>query len=939
MTQLFRKRTLVFWCWCCACVCVSRSDAFVPNLSPILPRQSLGQYRNPQAQRPQKHQHQQRRPILSVLFQLNGDSVTVVDEASLIHWIKQANTTLQLDDLLRCMAVNPPLQQQPQEHQPMHERNSPTATKFRTPRSAHQPMPLLRNGKEMTQPLLRNGQDCSTLTSPTNLQNITANVAAAALRRITHIAIAESRFNATLPTTLEKRRVLLSELFETVGRTVLVAYRSDPNVTSVTAAATATLLVSTSALVDIVESLAILSQRTPTSMIQMQPLAKIVVGVLARRSEEEIGWLGPIRLVQCLQALAKLELKKPSTYESQLRTVILRRLLKSDATAKLPARSLSYGLDTLASYASYSGSNDDNDDDVVELERLSLQLSKQFMRRLRKQKVRETATIEDHKRALLAAKRIIERISAERPPNRRNDTDCETIVEEGSVFGYTTIQAILATSQRYATKLTALQTMDILSAWQTLRRSDRGGEDDLPSRMMETYLSANSLRGFSIRQLEELLATLEKLQLKTYPNVFREAGWRLLELVDHDRSDHDCSERIQHPQSQPIVESPHPLAINSILRCTALLYRGNETVLEPYLHVAAQLFTDPEFLSNCRVEELANFLWFLSMTHCHNDDALEALAIRILEPDIAESCTPTLASRILSTFVSILFSQGRQVEEENSSDFQMRDLHSLSWELFYELGGHLLSSKLSPAEASSALVAYAKASYVRDMGIYDHLVSLMASLSERCTVRQLAQSLWSCGKMVVWEREQAEEGNGIFTSPPYIGNAKQIAQALSFRAKELGPLDVAQCLWTLGRLNITDARVVCAFAYRAEQILTQLNSGEVANILWGLNKVKFNDRQVLESLSHRITVASLRATPEEAATVLFVLGTSKVYDEQLYDNLTRIMVQRIDQASAQAIANALWAHQAVQMSPPQQLLETWATKKIGIVGIAMRNPS
>ena len=45
------------------------------------------------------------------------------------------------------------------------------------------------------------------------------------------------------------------------------------------------------------------------------------------------------------------------------------------------------------------------------------------------------------------------------------------------------------------------------------------------------------------------------------------------------------------------------------------------------------------------------------------------------------------------------------------------------------------------------------------------------------------------------------------------------------------------------------------------------------------------------------------------------------------------MIERIDEASAQAVANTLWAYRAVRMTPPKELSASWASEKLGIVSI------
>jgi hypothetical protein len=264
------------------------------------------------------------------------------------------------------------------------------------------------------------------------------------------------------------------------------------------------------------------------------------------------------------------------------------------------------------------------------------------------------------------------------------------------------------------------------------------------------------------------------------------------------------------------------------------------------------------------------------------------------------------------------------------------EMQELSSKLFHILGGHLLSSQMSPAEVSSALYAYAKASNVQDMGIYDHLVSQIASMSSHCSVRQLAQSLWSCGKMVTWEENKSENEDESYRptwDPPYLQNAKHLATVLSTRMKELTPMDVTQCMWAVGRLRITDARLVCAFAYRAKQLTPELNSAEVAQIVWAFSRVNFDDEEVVQAFTSRMTSDSLQPTPHEAATVLYALGILQHKDERAFSLLSNKILEQIESASAQSIANTLWAHRAVHITPPQQLLDSWATNKLGIVGI------
>ena len=754
----------------------------------------------------------------------------------------------------------------------------------------------LRERRDFTE---RNHWDLTFETSPSKsdseqkfFEKLSLNVTAAALRRVAHVSIQESRRKETDSSVIEIRKALLTDLLEDIGGQIVLVHRSnDPSVT-----------VGIYALADVLEALAILSQRVSNGRSHMQPMARLVVGLMLRHENEEICRLGPIRLVQCLQSLAALNLNDDD--HRRLRHIIYERLAKPDAVSKLPARSLSYGLSALAT------SKDDIGDNGI-----ALKLSKSFMRRLRKQKVRKTASASDLRRAIVASRDLV----------ASQHASAEEIFEEASIFGFTIIRAILDMNKK-GRVIYSSEIADIVSSWASLRKVDPSREDTLTDELFDVCEYADVLSMCTVWQLQSILEGMEKLQVTDRPELVRLAGERLVEIVEQRSS----------------LGSMNPTTVNSILRCPVLLHRRNAAVIGPYIQASVYLFCDSDFLGRTRVGELANFLWFMSMAHWYHNGSLKALTERILETDVADSCTPKLASRILGTFTSIVSAQSTRSLNEDSGLPEMVEMQELSSKLFHVLGGHLLSSQMSPAEVSSALYAYAKASNVQDMGIYDHLVSQIASMSSQCSVRQLAQSLWSCGKMVAWEENQIENedespGYRPTWNPPYLQNARHLATVLSTRMKELTPMDVTQCMWAVGRLRITDARLVCAFAYRAKQLTPKLNSAEVANIIWAFSRVNFSDEEVIKTLTNRITSDSLQPTPQEAATVLYSLGILQHKDERAFGLLSNKILDQIDRTSAQSIANTLWAHRAVHITPPQQLLDSWATQKLGIIGIQPRD--
>eukprot|EP00536_Pseudo-nitzschia_multiseries_P000708 jgi/Psemu1/179506/e_gw1.9.40.1 len=295
---------------------------------------------------------------------------------------------------------------------------------------------------------------------------------------------------------------------------------------------------------------------------------------------------------------------------------------------------------------------------------------------------------------------------------------------------------------------------------------------------------------------------------------------------------------------------------------------------------------------------------------------------------MVDSCSPKIASRILATFTSLVV-----LKEQYKSE----PLMELKQDLFYSYGGHLLSSNLSPAETSSALYAYAKANYVQDKGVFDHLVNLLASSRHDCSSRQLSQTLWSCGKMIAWEKQEMQlldEESGEIQDPPYLKSALSIAKELSERGDELSPADVAQIFWGIGRLEIHDEDIMPAFANRTLEICSSMNSVEVSNILWGLAKIQYTDGKLIGCLTERLTEDSTSIkSPRVAASILFSLGRLRWKDEILFRKLSRTMITQIENVNAQSIANTMWAFRAVRMRPPRELLDTWAITRLGIVPV------
>jgi len=220
-------------------------------------------------------------------------------------------------------------------------------------------------------------------------------------------------------------------------------------------------------------------------------------------------------------------------------------------------------------------------------------------------------------------------------------------------------------------------------------------------------------------------------------------------------------------------------------------------------------------------------------------------------------------------------------------------------------------------------------------------VQTMASRLDEFEVRQIAECLWACGRMVAWENDGAEEEDLVAGYPqaPYLSHALELATRLAVASDDLSGKDVTQALTALGLMQVTDPEILQPISNRAKSIANDLTSREVANILWALGKLNSKDFDVIFALSRRFARTDLpksSLTPQECSNVLYSLGRLNIRDEVIFENLTAILLARIDETSAQGIANCLWAHRVVHIPPPQKLIDSWASQKLGLVAVQPR---
>ncbi len=119
----------------------------------------------------------------------------------------------------------------------------------------------------------------------------------------------------------------------------------------------------------------------------------------------------------------------------------------------------------------------------------------------------------------------------------------------------------------------------------------------------------------------------------------------------------------------------------------------------------------------------------------------------------------------------------------------------------------------------------------------------------------------------------------------------------------------------------------------------KFNSQEIANIVWGLSKTDFDNEAIISILTKQMQNDEIikHTTPQEAANVMYALGKMMIRDEETFSCMNEVVMRHLDQATTQTIANALWAHDRVNLTPPQKLFDSWAKQKLDIFGLYLDN--
>ena len=439
-----------------------------------------------------------------------------------------------------------------------------------------------------------------------------------------------------------------------------------------------------------------------------------------------------------------------------------------------------------------------------------------------------------------------------------------------------------------------------------------------------------------------------RLQHQTSSNIVKQVGLHLHHLVTTQQS--SC------------LQAKH---VNAFARAAVLLHRNNENVMEAFLSVMVldshhALFKNQHFLSQCTVSELANFGWFVWRSRVieisgtsGNQKQVRAvvvtLADRLVDHDLLESCTPKEAGRIISTFTDLFGLLEEQANVDNGGTARIANQTAVGRQLLaclFETYGTLLLSMatLSASALSSCIRAYAKASYTSDMGLFDALVyELTRRGTDQITNRQLAQSVWACGKMMAWEdnnvvfSDDDESDDATVTPPPYVTHAASLCHYLVRRSDTLTCQDVSQVLYAVSRLRLEEKTLIEPLAQRVKQLAPILSFREIGNILCAVSNQETRRYDVVYAVTRRLAEAnhamddSVLPSPQDCSLILSTLARMDVRDEAVFNSISQSLLSQMDVTSSEVISDVLRAHGAVHIAPPQRLMGDWASVKLGVV--------
>lgn len=535
--------------------------------------------------------------------------------------------------------------------------------------------------------------------------------------------------------------------------------------------------------------------------------------------------------------------------------------------------------------------------------------------------------------------------------NTQNDGSAsDSLSDEAVTMFHTLVNELLYQGDGKQMKLRSLSLRQIADVLQTANILNVS-RDDLQPATIEVldYLVSDPLfvtSGYSCRDISRILWSLQRLRvgsgiynLDLESRCVQSLGQRFLEIVTMQSKGSRGKGKCDPKTLTAIVRSGVMMfsddnVTNALLDAASILILDDTIAVDVSDSSDDITFVDSgvtaPFLLQCNDYQLSWLLWGFAVARRYDKDVFVALTDQVLDSISDDSVGASSASRIMWS-TSVLMSLDGAGDALRCND------------LFFQLSPILLSNQLSPIDLSCAMYAIAKTNYVLDRGVFDFLAEELSSDEslERSNTRLISQAVWACGKMTEFEdpvisspsgeiQELQEKGDN---QPPYINNVHKLLAFLIKNKEQMTPKHVAETIWAaFGRMFMSDQYYLEEFGNIAKNIALRCNAREIANIVWANAKVDYDNPELITFLVRVVTTTELseQCTSQEAANMIYALGRLNIRDELLFSELSSIIEKNIQNATSQAIANALWGHDMVDLAPPPDLLSYWARSLLSL---------
>jgi hypothetical protein len=178
--------------------------------------------------------------------------------------------------------------------------------------------------------------------------------------------------------------------------------------------------------------------------------------------------------------------------------------------------------------------------------------------------------------------------------------------------------------------------------------------------------------------------------------------------------------------------------------------------------------------------------------------------------------------------------------------------------------------------------------------VVHHLALEAASLcgSEDTDARAVANCLWSMAKLGLTQRS---------TVIP-------VAKAAARLAGDLNDQGIANCLWAIATLDLsTDYDVIRPLAQAAARLAPSFAPQAVSNSLWAFATLGFSDSDVTRQLTKEAARLAADLNPQQSANCMWAAVKLGVSDSSLLHSLAQAAARVAPDFNPQNAANSLWA--------------------------------